>query len=75
MNECGITEVQKPLKILAVKGKRQVGTITSLERRQNITIICGMNAISSFVPPRFIFPRVRMTLELQDGAPPESMFA
>ena len=75
MDEFGITVIQKPSKILALKGKCQVGTITSLERGQNITIICSMNAIGSFVPPGFIFPRVRMKVELRDAAPPQSMFA
>ena len=35
------TASTKPSKILALKGKRQVGTFTSLERGQNITIICS----------------------------------
>ena len=75
MNESGITVVQKPSNTLALKDKSQVGAITSLERGQNISIICCMNAIDSFAPPGFIFPRVCMKVELQDDAPPESMFA
>ena len=62
-------------KILAKKGKRQIGSITSMERGQTVTIICSNNAAGSFVPPGFIFPRVRMKPELTDVAPPGSMFA
>ncbi|XP_076799909.1 uncharacterized protein LOC143445003 [Clavelina lepadiformis] len=70
MDESGINVVQKLSKVLAKKGKHQVGSITSQERGQNVTVICCMSAGGNFVPPSFIFPRVRM----KDGAPPGSMF-
>ena len=41
-----------------------------MERGQTVTIICSNNAAGSFVPPGFIFPRVRMKPELTDGARP-----
>ena len=75
MDESGISVVQKMSKVLAKKGKRQVGSITSSERGQTVTIICCNNAAGRYVPPGFIFPRVRMKNELTDGAPPGSMFA
>ena len=75
MDESGISVVQKMTKILAKKGKRQIGSITSMERGQTVTIICSYSAAGSFVPPGFIFLRVRMKPELTDGAPPGSMFA
>ena len=75
MDESGVNVVQKLSKVLAKKGKHQVGSITSQERGQNVTVICCMSAAGNFVPPGFIFPRVRMKDELQDGAPPGSMFA
>ena len=77
MDESGISVVQKMTKILAKKGKRQIGSITSTERGQTVTItcICSNNAAGSFVPPGFIFSRVRMNPDLTDGAPPGSMFA
>lgn len=74
VDESGLTVVKKMPKILAKKGKRQVGSIKSQERCSNITIICCMNALGNFVPPGMIFPRVRMKAELQDGAPPGSVF-
>ena len=75
MDESGISVVQKMTEVLAKKGKRQIGSITSMERGQTVTIICSNNAAGIFVPPGFIFPRVRMKPELTDGAPPGSMFA
>ena len=75
MDESGFNVVQKVSgKILAQKGKRQVGTITSQERGKNVTAICAMNAVGNYIPPCLIFPRKRMKDELMDGAPPETMF-
>ena len=75
MDESGISVVQKMTKILARKGKRQIGSITSMELGRTVTIICSNNAAGNFVPPGFLFSRVRMKPELTDGAPPGSMFA
>ena len=74
MDETGINVIQKVPKILAKKGKSQVGLATSGERGQNVTVVCCMNAAGNYVSLAFIFPRVRMKPELQDGAPPLSMF-
>ena len=74
MDESGISVVQKMNRILAKKGKHQVGAITSQERGQTVTIICCNNAAGHFIPPGMIFPRVRMKAELTDGAPPGTMF-
>lgn len=43
-DETGITTVQDPGKILAIKGQKRVGVVTSGERGRNITVICAMNA-------------------------------
>ena len=40
------------------KGKKQVGAITSAERRELVTVVYTVSAIGSVVPPLFIFPRV-----------------
>lgn len=74
MDESGLSVVHKVSKILAKKGKHQIGAITSQERGQTITIICCMSASGNFVPPGMIFPRKRMKVELQDGAPCETLF-
>ena len=68
INESGLTVFQKISKIFAQKGKHQVGTITSQERVQNVTIICAMSAAGKLVPPGMIYPRMRMKDELKNGA-------
>ena len=73
-DEFGLTVVQKMSKILAKRGKRQVGSITSLDKGRTITQIACMNALGNFVTPGLIFPRVRMKLELQDRASPGTVF-
>lgn len=70
VDESGLSTVQKrPQRILATKGRKQVGALSSAERGQHLTAVCCMNAIGTFVPPAFIFPRKRMKNELMDNAP------
>ena len=70
IDESGLSVVQKrPQKILATKGRKQVGALSSAERGQHLTVVCCMNAMGTFVPPAFIFPRKRMKNELMDNAP------
>ena len=68
-----MTNVHKPHKIVATKGERQVGKLTSGERDQTVTLICGMSAIGNYLPPMFIFPRVRMVDALLTGSPAQSV--
>lgn len=73
-DETGVTTVQKPGKILAPKGQKQVGFATSWERGKNTTVMCCMSAAGVFVPPMFIFARKRLPPELQQGGPPDSLY-
>ena len=57
VNETGVSTVQKPNKVVALKGVKQVGSITSSERGQMITICSAGNAAGNFVPPMLVFPR------------------
>lgn len=76
MDETGLSTVQKKTrKVLALKGKRQVGAITSGERGVTTTAVCCANAAGNFVPPLIIFKRKRAKDELRDGAPPGTIFA
>lgn len=76
MDETGLSTVQKkPRKILAPKGKRQVGAITSGERGATTTAVCCASAAGFFVPPLIIFKRKLARDELRDGAPPGTIFA
>ena len=61
MDESGLTAVHKPGRIIAKKGQKQVGKITSGERGKTVTILCSMNAQGRHLPPFMIFPRKRMT--------------
>ena len=63
-------------KIIALKGKKQVGILSSAERRRIITtcMIC-MRASGEYVSPMFIFPRQWMKMELMDKIPPETTYA
>ncbi|XP_072381280.1 uncharacterized protein [Diabrotica undecimpunctata] len=59
VDETGITTVQRPNIIGPKKGTRQVGALTSAERGNLVTLTCAVNAVGNFVPPMFIFPRIR----------------
>lgn len=76
VDETGLSTVQsKNTKVLSLKGKRQVGAITSAEKGLLSTFAVCMSAGGNYVPPLVIFPRKRMKVELQDGAPPGTVFA
>jgi transposase len=70
VDETGCTTVQKPTKVIAETGVKQVGAITSSERGQLVTICCAVNAIGHAIPPLFIFPRVHFKEHfIRDGPP------
>lgn len=76
VDESGFTTVQsKRSKILAQKGKKQVGAITSAERGVLSTVVICKAASGNFIVPFINFPRKRMKVECQDGAPPGKGFA
>lgn len=60
VDETGVTTVHRPSKILAVKGTKQVGAITSGERGTLVTVALAVSAIGNTVPPMFLFPRKKM---------------
>ena len=69
-DETGITTVpNNPPKIVGATNKKQVGTIASAERGVNTTALICTNAVGNFVPPLFIFPRVKNNPALLRGAP------
>jgi hypothetical protein len=57
IDETGVTTTQKPRKVIAVKGTKQVGAITSQERGTLVTVCLAVNAIGNAIPPFFVFPR------------------
>ncbi|KAG8308616.1 hypothetical protein J6590_105382 [Homalodisca vitripennis] len=74
LNECSRVYVQKrPQKIVGLKGKLQVGTITSGERGVNTTMVVCVNAAGVYAPPMIIFKRKRWNDDLKVGAPSGSL--
>jgi len=72
-DETGISSVPKSkAKIIATKGRKQVGSITSAERGETVTVEMCMNSVGRYMPPLFIFPRQRHNMEFIRNAPPGS---
>ncbi|KAJ4450254.1 hypothetical protein ANN_01673 [Periplaneta americana] len=76
VDETGLTTVQtKSSKVLAQRGKKQVGIVTSAELGVLSTAVICMSAAGNFIPPPMItFPRKRMKVELT-GSHLEQYFA
>ncbi|GBL97314.1 hypothetical protein AVEN_85000-1 [Araneus ventricosus] len=63
----GVTSVQhKSMKIIFLKGKREVHKLSSAERGRLVTIVTYMLASGNFVPPMIVFPRKGMKNQLMD---------
>lgn len=73
VDETGIMTVpKKRSKCLSLRGKRQVGCISSSERGVLVTVEICMSASGLFMPPMFVFPRARAKPDLLDDTPPGS---
>ncbi|KAK0148855.1 Jerky -like [Merluccius polli] len=70
MDETGITTAQNPEKMVARKGVKQVGAVTSAERGTLITLACAVNALGNSIPPMFIFPRKKIHPSFTSNGPP-----
>ncbi|XP_046988788.1 MFS-type transporter clz9-like [Schistocerca americana] len=75
-DETGVTSVHtNRLKVMSVKGKKQVGQLISGERGMNVTILLSVNAAGNvFISPLFVFLRVRMDNDLKKDARVGSVF-
>ncbi|XP_065672428.1 tigger transposable element-derived protein 1-like [Hydra vulgaris] len=74
-DETGITTVHVPPKILAPKGKKQIGSITSAERGNNVTMIAAINATGNSIPSLLVFPRAKFKDYMLNNCPPGSVGA
>lgn len=74
-DETGISTVHVPPKVIASKGKKQIGAMTSAERGTTVTMITAVSASGNSVPPLFVFPRVNFKPFMLHGAPPGSIGA
>lgn len=70
VDETGVSTVQTPGKVIAPKGVKQIGQITSAERGELVSVCCCVNACGNTVPPLMIFPRVNFKTHMIHGAPP-----
>ena len=74
VDETGITTVQKPGKVLAERGQKQVGVVTSGERGALTTVVCCFSSSGTYVPPMFIFRRQRLNEQLSRNGPPGASY-
>lgn len=64
-DESGISSVSKSTtKILASKGKKQVGSLSSADRGKTVSVEYCMSASGIYMPPLLVYPRQRMKPEL-----------
>lgn len=68
VDETACTTVQKPKKILAQKGVKQVNQCTSRERGELVTVVPIICATGSFLPPALVFPRKNFKNHMLNGA-------
>jgi hypothetical protein len=58
VDETRITTVQhRHSKVITMRGKKEVASLTSVERGNLITAVTCMNASGTYVPPLIVFPR------------------
>ena len=68
-DETGLTTAHKPPKVVAARGKKQIGQVTSAERGELVTLLFIINAIGNTIPPVFVYPRVHFKDYFLNGAP------
>jgi hypothetical protein len=69
VDETGVTVCQKAHKVIGKKGKKAIGIVCSAEKGKNVTVVCCVSAAGAYVPPMFIYPRVRMREDFLDRGP------
>lgn len=72
MDESGLQLNNKPGKVVAAKGTRDVHLVTAAEKGQTITVVACCNAEGNFLPPYCIFKGTYKKPEFEDGMPPGS---
>lgn len=74
VDETGCSTVPtKTPNVLSPKGQRRVIKVSSAERGSNVSVACCISAVGHYVPPFFIFPRVRMQPHFMNNALPGSL--
>ena len=70
IDETGCTTVSAPQNVVAEKGVKQIGSITSAQRGQLVTAVYGINAAGSIVPSMIIFTRKNFRDHFIKSGPP-----
>jgi DDE superfamily endonuclease len=74
VDETGLSTVHSQKeRVLAHKGRKQVGKMVSAEKGETVTAVCCISASGVYIPPMLIFPRSRVNDRLSHGAPPGSI--
>lgn len=69
LDETGCTTVQRVSKVVAAKGCKQVGQVTSRERGELVIMSAIVSATGISLPPIFIFPRKNFREVFMTGIP------
>ncbi|XP_077286031.1 uncharacterized protein LOC143911145 [Arctopsyche grandis] len=69
LDETGTTTVQKPKKVIAAKGSKQLNKVTSGERGTLVTTCCIVSATGAALPPAMVFPRKKFQPHMLNKAP------
>ncbi|XP_018562484.1 uncharacterized protein LOC108904417 [Anoplophora glabripennis] len=72
MDETGLQLCNKPDKVVATKGSKDVQSVTSAEKGETISIIACCNAEGNYLPPYVIFKGKNKKKEFEDNMPPGS---
>lgn len=75
LDETGLSTVMPSTRVVATKGKKQIGQITSQERGELVTFVGIINASGNSVPPVFVYPRLRNPEEYMGEEYPTSALA
>ena len=70
LDETGVTTVQNPKKVVTATGTKSVGSITSGERGELVTVLYAVCAAEHALAPMLTFPRVRYREHFIRGGPP-----
>ena len=69
LDETGVHTVMTPGAVVTERGTKQVGSVTSAERGELVTLVYAISAAGTVLPPFFIFPRVHYKQHFVNGGP------
>ncbi|CAH2003653.1 unnamed protein product [Acanthoscelides obtectus] len=72
-DETGCSTVTNPPKVIAERGSKQIGQVTSAERGTLVTTLFFINAAGVFLPSVFVFPRVNYKDIMLNNGPPGAL--